>query len=69
MVNTQAFHFPTTAAEQKSGFHPLGVSLGEPVEKLDSGDFRVISATYSCGRLWATLGWKCWMAKAQGECS
>ena len=55
-VNTQAFHFPTGAAVQKSGFHPLGASLGEPVEKLDPGDFRVISATYSCGRLWATLG-------------
>jgi hypothetical protein len=55
-VNTQAFHFPTTAAVQKSGFHPLGASLGEPVERLDPGDFRVISATYSCGRLWATLG-------------
>ena len=56
VVNTQAFHFPTRAAEQKRGFHPLGISLGEPVERLDSGDFRVISATYSCGRLWATLG-------------
>ena len=55
-VNTQAFHFPTGAAVQKKGFHPLGASLGEPVEKLDPGDFRVISATYSCGRLWATLG-------------
>jgi hypothetical protein len=56
VVNTQAFHFPTQAAVQKSGFHPLGASLGEPVERLDPGDFRVISATYSCGRLWATLG-------------
>ena len=56
VVNTQAFHSPTRPAVQKSGFHPLGASLGEPVEKLDSGDFRVISATYSCGRLWATLG-------------
>ena len=56
VVNTQAFHFPARAAEQKRGFHPLGASLGEPVERLDPGDFRVISATYSCGRLWATLG-------------
>jgi hypothetical protein len=56
VVNTQAFHFPTRPAVQKNGFHPLGASLGEPVERLDSGDFRVISATYSCGRLWATLG-------------
>jgi hypothetical protein len=56
VVNTQAFHFPTQGAVQRSGFHPLGASLGEPVERLDPGDFRVISATYSCGRLWATLG-------------
>jgi hypothetical protein len=31
------------------------MSLGEPLEKLDPGDFRVISATYSSDRLWATL--------------
>ena len=55
VVETQPFHFPTTAAVQKKGFHPLGESLGEPVEKLDPGDFRIISATYSSGRLWATL--------------
>jgi hypothetical protein len=54
-VETQPFHFPTTAAVQKKGFHPLGESLGEPVEKLDPGDFRIVSATYSSGRLWATL--------------
>ena len=55
MVDTQPYHFPTVPAVQKKGFHPLGASLGEPVEKLDPGDFRVISATYSSGRLWATL--------------
>ena len=55
VVETQPFHFPTTAAVQKKGFHPLGESLGEPVEKLDPGDIRIISATYSSGRLWATL--------------
>ena len=55
VVETQPFHFPTTAAVQKKGFHPLGESLGEPVEKLDPGDFRIVSATYSSGRLWATL--------------
>ena len=55
VVETQPYHFPTIAAVQKKGFHPLGESLNEPVEKLDSGDFRVISATYSSGRLWATL--------------
>jgi len=55
VVDTQPYHFPTVPAVQKKGFHPLGASLGEPVEKLDPGDFRVISATYSSGRLWATL--------------
>jgi hypothetical protein len=55
VVETQPYHFPTIAVAQKKGFHPLGKSLGEPVEKLDPGDFRVVSATYSAGRLWATL--------------
>ena len=63
-VETQAFHFPTTAAVQKKGFHPLGESLGEPVEKLDPGDFRTISVTYSSGRLWSTLSSQ--MRDAQG---
>jgi hypothetical protein len=55
VVETQTFHFPTLPAVQKRGFHPLGESLNEPVERLDSGSFRVISATYSSGRLWGTL--------------
>lgn len=56
VVGTQAYHFPTEDAEQKKGFHPLGASVGEPVAKLDAGDFRVLSVVYSAGRLWATLG-------------
>jgi hypothetical protein len=64
VVETQPFHFPTGAAVQKKGFHPLGESLGEPVEKLDPGDFRTISATYSSGRLWSTLSSQ--MLDAQG---
>jgi hypothetical protein len=63
-VETQAFHFPSTAAVQKKGFHPLGESLGEPLEKLDPGDFRIVSATFSSGRLWATLSSQ--MLDAQG---
>ncbi len=55
-VETQAYHFPSVNSIQKRGFHPLGTSLGEPVEKLDSGDFRVISVCYSNGKLWTTLG-------------
>jgi hypothetical protein len=55
VVETQPYHFPTVPVVQKKGFHPLGMSLGEPVEKLDPGDFRVISATYSSDRLWTAL--------------
>jgi hypothetical protein len=55
VVNTQPYQFPTVPVVQKPGFHPLGESFGEPVEKLDPGDFRVISATYSSDRIWATL--------------
>lgn len=57
-VETQAYHFPTKAAEQRKGFHPLGASLDppEPVEMLDPGDFRVVSVVYTGGRIWATLG-------------
>jgi hypothetical protein len=55
VVETQPFRFPTHGVVQKGGFHPLGESLGEPVEMLAPDDFRVVSATYSSGRLWATL--------------
>jgi hypothetical protein len=54
-VNTQAFHFPLIAATQRNGFRPLGESLGDPLETLDSGDFRVLSVCYSAGRLWTSL--------------
>jgi hypothetical protein len=54
-VMTQAYHFPSTPLQQKRGFYPLGMSLGEPLEKLDPGDFRVVSAEFVNGRLWATL--------------
>lgn len=56
VLNTQAYHYPTVVARQKPGFYPLGQSVGEPLEKLDPGDFRILSANYSAGRLWATLG-------------
>jgi hypothetical protein len=55
VVNTRTFHFPSLTVVQKNGFHPLGKSLGEPVETLDPGDFRIISATLVNGRLWCTL--------------
>lgn len=55
-VNTQAYNFPSKPVDQKDGFRPLGASLNEPLETLDSGDYRVLSVAYSAGRLWATLG-------------
>jgi hypothetical protein len=58
VVNTQTFHFPNLTVVQKDGFHPLGKSLGEPVETLDPGDFRILSATLVNGRLWCTLNSK-----------
>src|SRR5205807_10241197 len=39
----------------KKGFHPVGQPLGQPRDKLDPGDFAIHSATFSSGRLWATL--------------
>ncbi len=56
VVNTQAYNFPSQAVAQKDGFRPLGASLGEPLETLDPGDFRVQTAVYSGGALWASLG-------------
>ncbi len=55
-VKTQAYHFPSQEAEQKKGFRPLGALVNEPLPKIDSGDFRVLSVVFSAGRLWATLG-------------
>jgi len=55
VVETQPYHLPLIAVEQKEGFHPLGASLNEPVERLNPDDYRIVSATYSSGRLWATL--------------
>lgn len=56
IVKTQAYNFPSQDVEQKRGFHPLGASLNEPLEKIDSGDYRVQSAVFLPNRLWATLG-------------
>lgn len=55
-VNTQEYHSPSQSVEQKPGFRPLGRLVNEELETLDAGDYRVLSAVYSAGRLWATLG-------------
>lgn len=56
VVNTQTYNYPSQPVAQKDGFRPLGTSHGEPLETLDPGDFRVQTAVYSAGQLWATLG-------------
>src|SRR5207302_11221458 len=54
-VSTQEYVFPNFGVPQKNGFHPLGASLGEPVERLDAGMDTISSAEYVNGNLWATL--------------
>ncbi|PYL25034.1 MAG: hypothetical protein DMF44_03490 [Verrucomicrobia bacterium] len=55
LVATQQYVFPNFGVPQKHGFHPLGASLGEPVEQLDAGNDTISSAEYVNGNLWATL--------------
>ena len=55
VVSTQGYVFPNFGVPQKNGFHPLGASLGEPVEDLDAGNDTISSAEYVNGNLWATL--------------
>ncbi|MGI9115645.1 MAG: hypothetical protein ACR2FX_11570 [Chthoniobacterales bacterium] len=54
-VDTRAYHYPTFGVPQKDGFHPLGASLGEPVEKLDPGNDTISSCEYVNGHIWGTL--------------
>jgi hypothetical protein len=54
-VDTQTYQYPNAPATQKGGFRPLGFMLNEPLEKLNPDDFRIISAEYVGGRIWATL--------------
>ena len=55
VVDTRAYHFPNFGVPQKDGFHPLGASLGEPVEKLDAGNDTISSCEYVNGHIWGTL--------------
>lgn len=56
-VNTQCFNYPSQAVLQKPGFTPLGTSLGESLETLDPGDFRVggQNVVFTNSQLFATL--------------
>jgi hypothetical protein len=55
IVETRHYHFPRLTVTQPDGFHPLGASMNLPVPSLDPGDFRVLSAEFVGGHLWATL--------------
>jgi hypothetical protein len=55
IVQTRHFRFPRLTVTQKDGFHPLGASMNLPVPSLDPGDFRILSAEFVAGHLWATL--------------
>lgn len=44
-----------TAAIQKAGPIPLGTSVGNPENRLSSGDTRMTTVTYSQGRLYSAL--------------
>jgi hypothetical protein len=55
IVQTRDYHFPRLTVTQPDGFHPLGASMNLPVPSLDPGDFRILSAEFVGGHLWATL--------------
>jgi hypothetical protein len=55
IVQTRHYHFPRLTVTQPDGFHPLGASMNLPVPSLDPGDFRIVSAEFVGGHLWATL--------------
>ena len=52
VVASNAYGIPPSA-QQKPGPTPLGSSLKEPLELLDSGDDRMMQVVYAAGRLWS----------------
>ncbi len=53
-LETQTFAFPSPAV-QKDGFRPLGESLGEPLELLDTNDNSVQEPMFVDNKLWIAL--------------
>ena len=51
IVTTEAYGFPVPAT-QKPGPYPLGMSFGEPEEKLNPDDDRLFQLDYANGKLW-----------------
>ncbi len=54
IVRSEAYGLPPNAP-QKAGPYPLGQSLGEPEELIDSDDDRMQNVVYASGHLWGGL--------------
>lgn len=54
IINTEEYGAPVPAV-QRSGTYPLGQSLGDAEEKIDTGDDRMMQLFYSQGRLFCAL--------------
>ncbi|WP_433966213.1 hypothetical protein [Tunturiibacter gelidiferens] len=54
VIPTQEYGQPVPAV-QRAGSYPLGQSLGEPEEAIDTGDDRMMQVFYSQGKLYAAL--------------
>ena len=54
VINSEVYGFPPLAT-QKAGPYPLGQSLGDPEETLDTGDDRMQQVTFASGLLWGGL--------------
>ena len=55
IVPTMSYNAPPASVTQPDGDRPLGNSLGQPVPFIDGGDTRVLSLSYSGGRLYLTF--------------
>jgi hypothetical protein len=56
VLDSQVYGMPPAGTVQKPGPIPLGMSLGEPLEQIDSGDDRMQQVVFEDGKLWAALG-------------
>jgi hypothetical protein len=54
VINSEVYGQPPVAP-QKAGPYPLGQSLGDPEETLDTGDDRMQQVVFSNGQLWSGL--------------
>jgi hypothetical protein len=51
VINSEVYFQPEPLT-QKSGPYPLGQSLGEPEETIDSNDDRMNNVVFASGKLW-----------------